>query len=107
ENDRLGGIGEQVAAAIAEGTGKETRSLVLGHLQRGGSPTTFDRLLALRFGSAAVRAIAEGDFNTMVAYHPPTVDRVPLFEVLGRMRPVPLDSGVIMTARNLGIAFGD
>lgn len=107
ENDRLGGIGEQVAAAIAERTGKETRSLVLGHLQRGGSPTTFDRLLALRFGSAAVRAIAEGDFNTMVAYHPPTVDRVPLRDVLGKMRSVPLDSGVIMTARNLGIEFGD
>src|SRR5690606_16369328 len=74
-NDRLGGIGEQVALAIAERTGKETRSLVLGHLQRGGSPTTFDRLLALRFGSAAVRAIAEGDFNTMVAYVPPGVER--------------------------------
>lgn len=106
-NDRLGGIGEQVALAIAERTGKETRSLVLGHLQRGGSPTTFDRLLALRFGSAAVRAIAEGDFNTMVAYHPPSVERVPLDQVIGRMRSVPLDSGVILTARHLGISFGD
>jgi phosphofructokinase-like protein len=106
-NDRLGGIGEQVALAIAERTGKETRSLVLGHLQRGGSPTTFDRLLALRFGSAAVRAIAEGDFNTMVAYVPPSVERVPLEQVIGRMRQVPLDSGVILTARHLGISFGD
>ncbi len=107
ENDRLGGIGEQVATRIAELTGKETRSLVLGHLQRGGSPTTFDRLLALRFGSAAIRAIAEGDFGTMVAFNPPSVVRVPLEDVIGRTKTVPLDSGVIMTARHLGISFGD
>jgi len=100
-------MGEQVAAAIAQRTGKETRSLVLGHLQRGGSPTTFDRLLALRFGSAAVRAIAEGDFGTMVAYRPPNIERVPLGEVLGRTKLVPVDSGVILTARHLGISFGD
>jgi 6-phosphofructokinase 1 len=106
-NERFGGIGEQVATAIAQRTGKETRSLVLGHLQRGGSPTTFDRLLALRFGSAAVRAIADGDFGSMVAYHPPVVDRVPLDQVVGRCRTVPLDSGVILTARSLGISFGD
>lgn len=106
-NERYGGIGEQVATAIAQRTGKETRSLVLGHLQRGGSPTTFDRLLALRFGSAAVRAIADEDFGSMVAYHPPVVDRVPLDQVVGRCRNVPLDSGVILTARNLGISFGD
>lgn len=106
-NARLGGIGAQVADAIAARTGKETRSLVLGHLQRGGTPTTFDRLLALRFGSAAVRAIAERDFNTMVAYHPPSVERIPLADVVGKMKSVPLDSGVILTARHLGIAFGD
>jgi 6-phosphofructokinase 1 len=105
--DRLGGVGAQVAEAIAERTGKETRSLVLGHLQRGGSPTTFDRLLALRFGSAAVRAIAEGAFNHMVAYVPPAVDRIPFDQVVGKMRSVPLDSGVILTARHLGISFGD
>ena len=96
-----------MAEGIAERTGKETRSLVLGHLQRGGSPTTFDRLLALRFGSAAVRAIAEGAFNHMVAYVPPTVERVPFDQVVGKMRAVPLDSGVILTARHLGISFGD
>lgn len=107
ENDRLGGVGEMVAGRIAELTGKETRSLVLGHLQRGGSPTTFDRLLALRFGSAAIRAIAEGDFGTMVAFNPPSVVRVPLDDVIGRTKTVPLDSGVIMTARHLGISFGD
>ena len=106
-SERLGGIGQQVADGIAQRTGKETRTLVLGHLQRGGSPTTFDRLLALRFGSAAVRAIAEGEFGVMVAYHPPSVERVPLSQVVGRMKQVPLDSGIILTARHLGISFGD
>lgn len=106
-SDRLGGIGQQVADGIAQRTGKETRSLVLGHLQRGGTPTTFDRLLALRFGSAAVRAIAEGEFGVMVAYHPPTVERVPLADVIGKMKQVPVDSGIILTARHLGISFGD
>jgi 6-phosphofructokinase 1 len=105
--ERLGGIGAAVARQIEERTGKETRSLVLGHLQRGGSPTTFDRLLGLRFGSAAVRAIADGDFGSVVVYRPPIVTRVPLTEVIGRTKQVPLDSGIIMTARSLGISFGD
>jgi phosphofructokinase-like protein len=106
-SDRLGGIAELVAHGIALRTGKETRSLVLGHLQRGGSPTTFDRLLALRFGSAAIRAIADGDFGTMVAFQPPNVVRIPMDQVVGRTKTVPLDSGIILTARHLGISFGD
>ena len=69
--DRLGGIASKVARAIEHHTGKETRTLVLGHLQRGGSPTTYDRLLALRFGAAAVRAIADGAFGTMVGAQRP------------------------------------
>jgi len=105
--DRLGGIGSRVAAAIAERTGKETRSLVLGHLQRGGSPTTFDRLIALRFGTAAVRAVAAGDFGTMVAYTPPTISCVPMADVIGRTKTVPLDSDTLQTARDLGMRFGD
>ncbi|MHB1326601.1 MAG: 6-phosphofructokinase [Gemmatimonadales bacterium] len=105
--ERLGGVAAQVAAAIEERTGKETRSLVLGHLQRGGSPTTFDRLLALRFGSAAVRAIAEEAFGSVVVYTPPTVSRRPIADVMGKQKLVPLDSGIILTARNLGISFGD
>jgi len=105
--ERLGGIAAQVAAAIEERTGKETRSLVLGHLQRGGSPTTFDRLLALRFGSAAVRAIADGAFGSVVVFTPPTVSRRPIADVMGRQKLVPLDSGIILTARNLGVSFGD
>jgi 6-phosphofructokinase len=105
--DRLGGIGGRVAASIAERTGKETRTLVLGHLQRGGSPTTFDRHLALRFGTAAVRAIAGGTYGTMVAYTPPTISTVPLAEVVGRTKHVPLDSDTIQTARDIGISLGD
>jgi phosphofructokinase-like protein len=105
--DRLGGIGSMVAKAIADRTGKETRSLVLGHLQRGGSPTTFDRLLALRFGAAAVRAIGDGEFGIMVGFAPPRLVRVPLADVIGRTKTVPLDSDTVMTARALGISLGD
>ncbi len=105
--ERLGGIAAQVAYAISERTGKETRSLVLGHLQRGGSPTTFDRLLALRFGSAAVRAIGEGDFGSLVVFSPPTVSRRRIADILGKQKLVSLDSGIILTARNLGVSLGD
>jgi len=104
---RLGGIGAMVAEAIAERTGKETRSLVLGHLQRGGSPSPSDRLLALRFGAAAVAAAAEGAFGTCVVYTPPNITRKPLEEIVGRIKTVPLDSGVIVTARRLGVSLGD
>ena len=103
----LGGIGEWVAKEIHKRTGKDTRSLVLGHLQRGGSPTTFDRLVALRFGAAAVRFIAEGRRNVMVALHPPNMVTVPLQEAAEKTKPVPLDSDSIVTARDMGISFGD
>jgi len=103
----LGGIGERVAREIQERTGKDTRSLVLGHLQRGGSPTTFDRLLALRYGAAAVRFIADGLRNVMVASCPPTMAAVPLAVAVEKMKFVPLDSDSILTARDLGISFGD
>lgn len=105
--DRLGGIGGQVARAIQERTGKEVRTLVLGHLQRGGTPTTYDRLLALRFGTAAVRAIADRCFGVMVGLNGPTIARVPLAEVVGRPKNVPLDSDIVATARDLGISLGD
>lgn len=103
----LGGIGEFVAKEIVKGTGKDTRSLVLGHLQRGGSPTTFDRLISLRFGAAAVRLIEEKKFGTMVALDPPMVKAVPLEEIIGNIKNVPLDSDSIQTARDIGICFGD
>src|SRR5207249_2066052 len=98
----LGGIAEYVATEIAKRTGKETRSLVLGHLQRGGGPTTFDRLLGLRFGAAAVRLVAERQFGMMVALQPPRIVAVPLEEALATPRRVPLDSDNIATARDLG-----
>ncbi len=105
--ERLGGISEQVARYIGEKTGKETRSLILGHLQRGGSPTTFDRLLALRFGAAAVRAVGDGRYGHMVALDPPKVITIPIAEALGGVRGVPLDSDSVQTARDLGVSFGD
>ena len=103
----LGGIAEQVSAEIGRRTGKETRSLVLGHLQRGGSPTTFDRLLALRFGAAAIRFAAQGSRNVMVALRPPDIVPVPLPEVIARTKRVPLTSDTVLTCRDLGISFGD
>jgi 6-phosphofructokinase 1 len=105
--ERLGGVGERIAAEITARTGKETRSLTLGHLQRGGSPTTFDRLTALRFGAAAVRAVADGKFGHMVALDPPNMTTVPLAEVLAKPKRVPLDSDSVQTARDLETCLGD
>mgnify|MGYP005846572047 CR=1 FL=1 len=105
--ERLGGIGEKVAHALQELTGRETRLVVLGHLLRGGSPTTFDRLLALRFGAAAIRAIDEGQSGIMVALDPPGVKYVPLEVATNRMKTVSLDCDTILTARDMGICFGD
>jgi 6-phosphofructokinase 1 len=104
---RIGGMAHWLEKEIAERTGKETRSLVLGHLQRGGRPTTFDRLVALRFGAAAVRFLAEGRTNVMVALDPPNVKAVPIKKAISRMKSVPLDCDTIVTARSLGICFGD
>jgi ATP-dependent phosphofructokinase / diphosphate-dependent phosphofructokinase len=104
----LGGVAQYVADEIARRTRRETRSLVLGHLQRGGQPTTFDRLLGTRFGAAAIRLIAEGGFGRMVCLRPPSIDSVPLAEVaIGKPRLVPLESDTILSARALGISFGD
>ena len=107
EHQRLGGIADKVAHSIEQMTGKETRSLVLGHLQRGGSPTTFDRLLGLRFGAAAVRLIAERKFGCMVALQPPSIAAVPIQAAIATPKRVPLDSDTIATARDIGISLGD
>jgi len=104
---RLGGIGAVVAAEIQKRTGKETRVCVLGHLQRGGAPTTFDRLLCTRFGAKAVQLIAEEKYGYMVALRPPDTAAVKLTEAIGRLRTVPLDGDIVQTARALGISFGD
>ena len=106
-NPRYGGMGESVARQLEELTGAETRSLVLGHLQRGGPPTAYDRLLALRFGSAAVDLVAQGHFGCMVSLDPPDVRGVPLKEAVETLKTVPPEGDVVRTARRLGISFGD
>ncbi len=105
--ERLGGIGENVAHALEKITGKDTRLVVLGHLLRGGSPTSFDRLAALRFGAAAVRALDAGHSGVMVALGANGVDYVGLEEVAGHIRNVPMDCDALQTGRDLGICFGD
>lgn len=103
---RLGGIGDRLAQLVQEGSGKETRCLVLGHLQRGGRPTARDRLIGMRFGAGAVRTVAEGTSSVMVALDPPDVITVPLSEA-SRTKTVPLDSDTILSAREMGICLGD
>ena len=105
--ERLGGIGARVCEALAAETGKETRSVVLGHLQRGGAPTSFDRVLATRFGGKAVELIKEGAFGTMVAFDPPDIIARRLEDVVGKTKTVPMDSDLLLTARALGVTFGD
>lgn len=105
--ERLGGIGEQVAAQLAQRTGKEARCVVLGHLLRGGSPSSFDRIAAKRFGTAAVRGLERGLSGVMVSLAHPNVVYVPLAEVAGRMKAVPADSDTLQTARDLEICLGE
>jgi 6-phosphofructokinase 1 len=104
---RLGGVGERVADAVTQATGKESRVVVLGHLQRGGPPTTFDRVLGTRFGAAAVRLIRRGQFGRMVALRPPDVESVPIKEAISSMKKIPLDSDILDAARGIGISLGD
>jgi 6-phosphofructokinase 1 len=105
--ERLGGAGVKCANALETLTGKETRYVVLGHLQRGGAPTAFDRTLATRFGGKAVELLRAGQFGKMVANHPPDIVPVPLGEIVGRTKTVPLDYDLLVTARALGVSFGD
>ncbi len=105
--EKLGGAGERVAKELEPLVDKECRTVVLGHLLRGGCPTTFDRLISLRFGAAAIRALDEGMSGVMVALDPPTVRYVPLKDATRRMKVVPLSCDTIRTARDLGISFGD
>jgi ATP-dependent phosphofructokinase / diphosphate-dependent phosphofructokinase len=104
---RLGGIGAAVSEEIGKRTGKETRYCVLGHLQRGGSPTTFDRVLCSMFGAVAVELIAAGDFGRMVAFTGEQVGSVPIADAVGRLKTVPPEGGLTRTARALGISLGD
>ncbi len=104
---KLGGVGAIVGSEIQKRTGKETRVCVLGHLQRGGGPTTYDRLLCTMFGTSAVQLIADGKLGYMVALRPPDTVGVKLTEAIGRLRTVPPQGGLVHTARALGISFGD
>ena len=104
---RVGGVAERLARQIQEKTGKECRSLVLGHLQRGGMPTGYDRLLATRFGGAAVRAVEDGKWGHMVALQSPDIVTIPIEEALKHPKKVDLSHDLVKTARRLGISFGD
>jgi ATP-dependent phosphofructokinase / diphosphate-dependent phosphofructokinase len=107
EHAVLGGIGERIARQIEEATGCEARSVVLGHLQRGGSPISFDRLLAQRMGCAAVRFLAETNNSGMVAQVGGEIGLVSFEEVVGGTRGVDVSGDTVATGRDLGISFGD
>jgi 6-phosphofructokinase 1 len=107
EARRVGGLCEPIAREIQARTGKETRSLVLGHLQRGGMPTGYDRLLATRFGGAAVRAVADQKWAHMVALQSPHIVTIPIKEALREPKRVDPTHDLVLTARATGISFGD
>jgi len=104
---RLGGIGEFVASELAKRTGKETRACTLGHLQRGGAPTSLDRILGARFGVKAVKMIEDGSFGQMVSYQSYQVSAAPIEEAVHKLKLVEPDSEVVETARAIGICLGD
>lgn len=105
--ERLGGAGAVCAHELETRTGKESRYVILGHLQRGGMPTAFDRTLATRFGGKAVELLKHGQYGKMVANHPPDLVAIPLGDVVGKIKTVPIDSDLVATARALGVSFGD
>jgi phosphofructokinase-like protein len=104
---RLGGIGEIVAHEIAARLGRDVRTVVLGHLQRGGTPTAFDRMLATEFGAHAVRLIHEGRFGQTVCYRPPEIESAPIAEAIRDLSTVNPAGSAVQAARALGIGFGD
>jgi 6-phosphofructokinase 1 len=103
--DRLGGVSFRVADEIGLLTGLSVRNTVLGHVQRGGTPSPFDRVLATRFGVAAVRAVAERKFGRMVALRAGSVTTVPIAEAVARLKAVDPAGEAVRTARELGISF--
>jgi len=103
---RLGGIGHHLQHDLEHATGRETRCVILGHLQRGGRPNAFDRMLATNFGSCAVRTLANGEHGVMVALQAGDVVSVPLTEAIKNIKTVPPDGQLVRTARDTGISFG-
>jgi phosphofructokinase-like protein len=104
---RLGGIGTKLSEEIERLTGIESRAIVLGHIQRGGSPTAFDRILATRFGNEAVHRMMDGENGVMVALKGENLTSVPIEDAVRGLKLVPLDSSLLASARSLGISFGD
>lgn len=104
---RLGGIGNVVAAEIEHRLHRETRCVVLGHLQRGGAPTTFDRVLATQFGAHAVRLVHHRRFGEMICFQPPDISSVRIAEAVSKLCRVEAGSAAVQAARALGISFGD
>ncbi len=107
QSEQLGGADQHIADKLSELTGKESRSIVLGHLQRGGSPSSYDRLISLRFGAAAIRAIDEGDLNKLIVLQENELRRIPISSVANKMKLVPLDNDSLKTAREIGTCMGD
>src|SRR6185369_9984002 len=103
----LGGIAAQVEKELAIRTGKECRSISLGHLLRGGGPTTFDRQLALRFGTAAVRFLSETSLSGVVAIRADTIELCSFETATSGIKNVPVDCDTVKTARLMGLCFGD
>ncbi|MCC6511156.1 MAG: ATP-dependent 6-phosphofructokinase [Pirellulaceae bacterium] len=104
---RLGGIGQVVADEIQKRLNTETRCVVLGHLQRGGSPTYFDRMLATQYGVHAVRLIEERRFGEMVCYDPPEINSIPIRQAIDSISTVDPFGSAVVAARGLGVSFGD
>jgi phosphofructokinase-like protein len=104
---KLGGVGEIVAGEVARRLGRDVRALVLGHLQRGGTPTAFDRVLATQFGAHAVRLVHEGRLGQMVCYRPPDIASVAISEAVATLATVDPRHSAVQAARALGIGFGD
>jgi 6-phosphofructokinase 1 len=104
---KLGGVGERVANELERRLHREVRTTVLGHLQRGGPPTTFDRVLATQFGAHAVRLVVEENFGQMICYQPPHIASVPITEAVNRLSRVIPESSTVQAARALGMCFGD
>ena len=104
---RLGGVGEALRAALEPGLGCEVRATQLGHVQRGGAPTAFDRVLATRFGAAAARLAAQRQFGAMLALQADACVSVPLQEVAGRTHRVSADHALLQAARSLGVCLGE
>jgi 6-phosphofructokinase 1 len=107
EQRRTGSVANRIGDAVASGTGKEVRVSVLGHIQRGGSPTAFDRILGTRFGVAAVELIAQGEFGKMVCLRNERIEAVEISQAIHQLKRVDPQGEIVHAARSIGISFGE